>query len=67
MMKEKRFGTFVVSVFLENCDFIVVSPPIYEVLRSFTKLIDKKKKTMPYTIKESLIYITTNVECAWKI
>ena len=40
----KMFGTFVVSVSLENIDFIVVIPTIYGVLRSFTKLIDKKLK-----------------------
>ena len=42
IMKAKEFRTFVVSVFLENSDFIVIIQPIEGVLGSFTKLIDKK-------------------------
>ena len=34
-----------------DSDFIVVSPPIYEVLRNFTKLIDKKLKWYTCTTK----------------
>ena len=41
----------------------MVSPPIYGVLWSFTKLIDKKLNGCPCTMKESLIYINKNVEC----
>ena len=58
----KRFGIFVVSVSLENSDFIVVNPQIYGVLRSFTKLIDKILKRCPFTMQENLIYINTYVQ-----
>ena len=61
----KRFETFFVSVFLENNDFTVISLSIYEVLLSFTKLIDKNLKRFPCTMIESLIYINTNVECVY--
>ena len=33
---------------------------------NFTKLIDKKLKRCPRTMKESLIYNNANVECVYK-
>ena len=50
------FGTFVVSVSLENSDFIVVNPPIYGVLWSFTKLINKKiKRAHVYRVNTQIL------------
>ena len=44
----------------------MVSPPIEKVLRTFTKLIDKKLKQCQCTMKEILIYNNTNVDCVLK-
>ena len=59
---QRGLEPFVVSVFQENSDIKVVSSPILGVLWSFTKLIDKKLKQYPCIMKESLIYINTNIE-----
>ena len=64
--RDLELGTFVVFGSLENNDFIVISPPISEVLWNYTKLIDKKLKRYSCTMKQSLIYINTNVELVQK-
>ena len=67
-MNVKEVWNFCCVVFSrKNSDFIVVNPLVSGVLRSFTKLIDKKLERYPYTKKDNLIYINTNVEYVSKI
>ena len=51
------------SVSIENNDFIVVSPPILEVLGSFTKLIEKMKMMFMYHKREFNIHEYKSIVC----
>ena len=62
MMKFKEVWDFCCLRFSREYDLLLVSQPIYVLLRNLTQLIDKKFKRCPGTMNESLIYINTNVE-----